>query len=132
MKNEDLLLLLNNPELSKAIINVLSEKSSAGIKNPGLEKVIFGETNLFGDYIKPVVPAVTDLRDKGHKAASNFAKDYVFTVGKKFVVWFTGHESTIRQALERVGYKTSINTLSKGKKYEIKILAEIPAKKKSA
>jgi hypothetical protein len=127
MKKEDLLLVLQNPNLTKLLIDVLSkDDTNQKSKSHSLDEFLLGD----GD--KPYAPAVTDLRDKGHRAASNFVKEYVFSVGKKFQVWFTGHESSLRQAFERNGYRVSMNTLAKGKKYEIQIMQEIPAKKKSA
>lgn len=129
MNKQDLKLILENPALSKLLLDVLSkDSSSVNIQGNSTLDNFLEEDN----FNKPHVPAVTDLRDKGHRAASNFANEYFFPVGGKFVVWFTGHDSSLRQALERNGLKTSFNTLSKGKKYEIKILSQGPAKKKSA
>lgn len=134
MKKEDLMLVLKNPELSKLLIDVLSNSDNTAeeIKNPSLEKAVLGETNLFGESIKTIAPTVIDLREGGYQAPSNFVNDYIFPIGHKFVVWYSGHESSLRNAFYRQGIKTSMHTKLKGKKYSITIMGAMPAKRKSA
>lgn len=134
MKNEDLLLLLNNSELTKTIINLLSKnnKPSVADEMPILNKEIHGETNIFGEPIGKVVPLVNDLRDNGYQAPSKFVREFVFPIGRKFVVWYQGHESSLRNAFYRKDIQVSIDTLSKGKKLQITILGPKMAKKKLA
>lgn len=135
MTKQDLLLLLENPGLSKALLSILSsDEKSMEFKNTSLEEFLLNESNsTFG---KRSVPNVVDLRDRGHRAASQFVSEHDFKIGQRFVVWYTGHESSLRQALERKGLRSSITTLSKGKKYQIQIEKAITprsyAKKKGA
>ena len=135
MNTRDLLLLLENPSLSRTLLNILSsDEKSMEFKNTSLEEFLLSESNSTRS--KASVPEVVDLRDKGHRAASQFVSEYTFKVGQRFTVWYGGHESSLRNALERKGLRPSITTLLKGKKYQIQIEKAISpknyAKKKGA
>ena len=120
MTKQDLLLLLENPGLSKALLSILSsDERSMEFKNTSLEEFLLSESK--SNLTKPVAPSVVDLRNGGHRAASQFVSEHDFKIGQRFEVWYTGHESSLRQALERKGLRPSITTLSKGKKYRIQI-----------
>jgi len=135
MNTKDLLLILENQELSKALINILSKEgdSTKQTKQVSLESAILGETetNLFGE-TKSVVPNISDLRNKGYQAPSKFVKDYIFPIGKRFEVWWDRHDSSLRNAFYRAGLVVSMDSLVKNKKYGITIMGTLPAKKKSA
>jgi hypothetical protein len=130
-KNE-LNLIIQNPDLTKALLKVLSQDdNSFGAENPTLSNAVHGESTLF-DGERAIVPAVSDLRDQGYQAPSKFVKKYVFPMSKKFQVWYQGHESGLRNAFYRAGLTVSMDTLMKGKKYQITITGTCAAKKKSA
>jgi hypothetical protein len=132
MKIEDLKLIIENPELTKVLLNILSNGDSTPNEMSGLEKLLYSEPtdNL------PRAPLVVDLRDKGHRAASQFVDNHSFKIGQGMTIWYGGHESGLRGAFTSRGLNPSINTLLKGKKYSVKIVGECPAttpaKKKSA
>jgi hypothetical protein len=132
MNKEDLLLVLQNPNLTKLLINVLSKDDSTTNQMTGLEKILFSESS---DDL-PRAPLIADLRDKGHRAASQFVDNHSFKIGQEMNIWYGGHESGLRGAFTSRGLNPSINTLLKGKKYSVKIVgncpATTPAKKKSA
>jgi hypothetical protein len=132
MKIEDLKLIIENPELTKVLLNILANGDSTPNEMSGLEKLLFSEsTNSL-----PKAPSVVDLRDKGHRAASQFVDSHSFKIGQELTIWYSGHESGLRGAFTSRGLNPSINTVIKGKKYILKIVGECaattPAKKKSA
>jgi hypothetical protein len=133
MTKEELLLVVKNPELTKLLLTVLTQDDTNPIKNESLEKAILGDdtTNIYGDN-KPIVPNINDIREMGYQAPSKFVKQYLFPVGQKFQVWWTGSDSAIRNAFYKMGILISQDTLLTGKKYSITIIGEKPAKKKSA
>jgi hypothetical protein len=133
MKKEELLLVLQNPELSKILLDMLSKdtESTTSKQMPVLQNTLFGDqVNL------PKAPEIVDLRDNGHRAASQFVDNHSFTVGQQITIWYGGHESGLRGAFTTRGLNPSINTLLKGKKYSVKITGTCPgtcpAKKKTA
>jgi len=135
MRKQDLLLVLENPSLSKVLLNVLSEgDKSNDYANTSLESFLL-ENNSNPNLVGRNVPKSVDLRDRGHRAASQFVSEHDFQIGQRFDVWYSGHESSLRQALERKGLRPSITTLMKGKKYRVQIEKKISprayARKKS-
>lgn len=135
MRKQDLLLVLENPSLSKILLDVLSEgDKSNDFVNTSLESFLL-ENNSNPNLSGKNVPKSVDLRDRGHRAASQFVSEYDFQIGQRFDVWYSGHESSLRQALERKGLRPSITTLMKGKKYRVQIEKKISprayARKKS-
>ena len=130
-KNE-LNLIIQNPDLTKALLKVLSQDdNSFGAENPTLSNAVHGESTLFDD-VKSVVPDINDLRNEGYQAPSKFVRKHIFPLGKKFQVWYQGHESGLRNAFYRAGLVVSMDTLMKGKKYQMIVTGAKPAKKKSA
>ena len=118
MNKDDLMLILQNPGLTKVLLDVLSKDNTDTTKHSKKQNQdSLLESFIVGSNQKPIVPDVVDLRNDGHRAASQFANDYHFPMGKKFSVWFTGHESSLRQALWRVGLDPKMSTLMKNKKY---------------
>ena len=130
MNKTDLLLVLQNPELSKVLLNLLSKDNAVAEEMPALKNV------LFDDQVSlPKAPEIVDLRDNGHRAASQFVDNHTFSIGQQITIWYGGHESGLRGAFTTRGLLPSINTLLKGKKYKVKITGTCPgtpAKKKTA
>lgn len=130
MNKTDLLLVLQNPELSKVLLNLLSKDNAVAEEMPALKNV------LFDDQVSlPKAPEIVDLRDNGHRAASQFVDNHTFSIGQQITIWYGGHESGLRGAFTTRGLLPSINTLLKGKKYSVKITGTCPgtpAKKKTA
>ena len=125
MRKQDLLLVLENPSLSKVLLEVLSgEERSNDVRNTSLENFLL-ENNSNPTLNGKIVPKIIDLRDRGHRAASQFVGEHDFQIGQRFDVWYSGSESALRQALERKGLRPSITTLMKGKKYRVQIEKKI-------
>ena len=127
MNKTDLLLILQNPELSKVLLNFLSKDNASADEVPVLENI-----SSDNQVSLPKAPEIVDLRDNGHRAASQFVDGHSFTVGQQITIWYGGHESGLRGAFTTRGLNPSINTLLKGKKYSVKIAGTCPAKKKTA